>query len=298
MSFILQSDCCQAILNFVEACQRQTDLQKDRLTRRRTDVDRQIYIDRGMSQTNTKIYNGRVCVCVCVHACVCVCVCLYHFKTTIIVMSKYCEIIKDVLKCMFFFIKMEHQKMDHIRQRSLAEHDNAVVDATSLLEDCQVVEEDSKKTEDSDSLKGDRLNIALLMFLYILQGIPLGIAASVPYLLQGRHVNYKDQAVFSFVSWPFSMKLLWAPIVDAIYLSAFGKRKSWLVPTQYLISLFMFILSKSVNDLMGDSSTGHVNVYKLTCMFFVLNFLAATQDIATDGWALTLLSRYYHYIVV
>ena len=29
----------------------------------------------------------------------------------------------------------------------------------------------------------------------------------------------------------------------------------------------------------------------ITCLFFVLVLLAATQDIAVDGWALTLLSR-------
>ncbi|UYV82771.1 SLC33A1 [Cordylochernes scorpioides] len=32
-------------------------------------------------------------------------------------------------------------------------------------------------------------------------------------------------------------------------------------------------------------------IYMLTSMFFLLNFLAATQDIAVDGWALTMLSR-------
>jgi PAT family acetyl-CoA transporter-like MFS transporter 1 len=36
----------------------------------------------------------------------------------------------------------------------------------------------------------------------------------------------------------------------------------------------------------------HVNIMFLTVIFFMLNFLAATQDIAVDGWALTMLSRY------
>lgn len=30
----------------------------------------------------------------------------------------------------------------------------------------------------------------------------------------------------------------------------------------------------------------------LTISFLLLNFLAATQDIAVDGWALTMLKRY------
>ena len=33
------------------------------------------------------------------------------------------------------------------------------------------------------------------------------------------------------------------------------------------------------------------NIFLLMCIFLPLNFLAATQDIAVDGWALTMLSR-------
>lgn len=176
------------------------------------------------------------------------------------------------------------------------------------------------KSKDSDShdkcevmsLRGDYLNIALLLFLYILQGIPLGLGGSIPLILQNRKVSYAQQAIFSFVNWPFSVKLLWAPIVDAIYSSRFGRRKSWLVPTQYLIGLFMLVLSYYVNELLGitglvasdlknagngslpviEPVVGHQpNIYLLTGIFLALNFLAATQDIAVDGWALTMLQR-------
>ena len=71
-------------------------------------------------------------------------------------------------------------------------------------------------------------------------------------LLFYTQVNYKDQAMFSFVYWPFSVKLLWAPIVDSVYLSAFGRRKSWLVPTQYLIGIFMLVLAQYIPALMGE----------------------------------------------
>ena len=40
-----------------------------------------------------------------------------------------------------------------------------------------------------------------------------------------------------------------------------------------------------VDDYLGE----HPDVTTLTAMFFFLNFLAATQDIAVDGWALTML---------
>ena len=100
-----------------------------------------------------------------------------------------------------------------------------------------------EKTDQQPSLKRDRGSIALLVFLYVLQGIPLGLAGAMPMLLQTRKVAYKDQATFSLVFWPFSMKLLWAPIVDTAYFSRFGRRKSWLVPVQYLIGIFMIVLS-------------------------------------------------------
>jgi len=45
------------------------------------------------------------------------------------------------------------------------------------------------------------------------------------------------QALYSLTKWPFSLKLLWAPLVDALYVQKFGRRKSWLLPVQYLIGM-------------------------------------------------------------
>lgn len=147
------------------------------------------------------------------------------------------------------------------------------------------------KSEESD-LRGDRWNIAVLFFLYLLQGIPLGLSAAIPMLMQNRGTSYKEQAEFSFAYWPFSLKLLWAPIVDSLYSQRFGRRKTWLIPTQYLIGIFMLILSCFVNQWLGNTEAGVLpNVPLLTTLFFTLNFLAATQDIAVDGWALTMLKR-------
>ncbi|XP_076197603.1 acetyl-coenzyme A transporter 1 isoform X2 [Aptenodytes patagonicus] len=134
-------------------------------------------------------------------------------------------------------------------------------------------------------------SILLLLVLYVLQGIPLGLAGSVPLILQSKSASYTDQAFFSFVFWPFSLKLLWAPLVDAVYLRGFGRRKSWLVPTQYVLGLFMIYMSTQVDMLLGDGEGRGPDVVALTVTFFLFEFLAATQDIAVDGWALTMLSR-------
>lgn len=153
-----------------------------------------------------------------------------------------------------------------------------------------IPEQYTNKDEPSD-IRGDRSNIAILFFLYLLQGIPIGLSAAIPMLLQNRGASYKEQAEFSFAYWPFSLKLMWAPIVDSLYSHRFGRRKSWLIPTQYLIGLFMLLLSARVDQWLGgvDVAAVELNIALITAVFFMLNFLAATQDIAVDGWALTML---------
>lgn len=50
----------------------------------------------------------------------------------------------------------------------------------------------------------------------------------------------------------------------------------------------LFLSTKVDRYLDGEGSP---NIPVLTVAFFLLNFLAATQDIAVDGWALTMLHR-------
>lgn len=167
-----------------------------------------------------------------------------------------------------------------------------VLDSSITVEDGNRTR--NRRVEEGGSVKGDEWNIAILFFLYVLQGIPLGLSAAIPMYLQNRGVSYRQQAEFSFVHWPFSVKLLWAPIVDSFFSARFGRRKSWLVPVQYLIGVFMIFLSGKVEDWLGPdhSSTHAPNITVLTGFFFFLNFLAATQDIVVDGWALTMLQRH------
>ena len=150
--------------------------------------------------------------------------------------------------------------------------------------------QDGSQREGKPNWRLDTWNILLLLFLYILQGIPMGLAGSIPMLLQSRHVGYKQQALFSVVSWPFTLKLLYAPIVDSLYSSRIGRRKTWMVPMQYLIGVTMLLLSCWVDALLGMH--GEIpDVQLLTMVFFLMYLFAATQDIAVDGWALTMLSK-------
>jgi len=119
----------------------------------------------------------------------------------------------------------------------------------------------------------DARSIALLLVLYTLQGVPMGLSGAVPLLLAGK-TSYKAQSLFSLASLPFSLKLLWAPFVDAAYVPRFGKRKTWLVPTQLLIGVAMV----RGRDRIESWMTGEPNVEALTAFFFALYFLCATPS--------------------
>lgn len=67
-----------------------------------------------------------------------------------------------------------------------------------MLSDAENLEDESPLLPDNLVENGinetdDRWNIALLLFLYLLQGIPLGLSAAIPIILTNRKIDYKDQ---------------------------------------------------------------------------------------------------------
>jgi len=137
----------------------------------------------------------------------------------------------------------------------------------------------------------DQRNFGLLVLLYFLQGIPMGLATgSVPFLLKG-HMSYSEIGIFSLASYPYSLKLLWSPIVDACWSPRVGRRKSWILPIQVLSGVGMLYLGSVVEDMMAATGKpGGPTVWGFTGWWFFLVLMCATQDIAVDGWALTLLT--------
>ncbi|KAN0061662.1 hypothetical protein ACQY0O_005653 [Thecaphora frezii] len=149
-----------------------------------------------------------------------------------------------------------------------------------------------------DLSAADQKAMILLVVLYLLQGIPVGLAfGTMPFLLKSR-LSYSDIGFFMLCTYPYSLKLFWSPIVDSVFVKqltlplvgtvSLGRRKSWIVPIQTVVGVLFWFLSNSIEPLMAAEVP---NVKLITGVFFVLVFFAATQDIAVDGWALTLLSQ-------
>lgn len=57
----------------------------------------------------------------------------------------------------------------------------------------ELLEDGDDSVSGHSNIKGDEMNIAVLLFLYTLQGIPLGLAGAVPMLLQNRGITYTQQ---------------------------------------------------------------------------------------------------------
>jgi hypothetical protein len=60
------------------------------------------------------------------------------------------------------------------------------------------------------------------------------------------------------------------------------------VPIQLLTGLLFYGLGNQVDGMMNADT---IPIYTLTYLFVTTIFFCATQDIAVDGWALTLLSK-------
>lgn len=131
--------------------------------------------------------------------------------------------------------------------------------------------------------KKDQRNFLLLVLLYFLQGIPMGLAhGSVPFLLKN-NVSYSAIGVFSLAAYPYSLKLLWSPIVDAVWSPTVGRRKSWILPIQTISGFSMIWLGRNINRMMKDAGENDGAIWNFTWWWFALVFLCATQDIAVDG---------------
>jgi PAT family acetyl-CoA transporter-like MFS transporter 1 len=172
----------------------------------------------------------------------------------------------------------------HLMSRSSFSLDNVPPPAPGKIES-------SSSSGFFDLPRQDRRNFMLLVLLYFLQGIPMGLAAgSVPFLLKN-YMSYGQIGVYSLASYPYSLKLLWSPIVDAVWSPKVGRRKSWILPIQMFSGLSMIWLGGGAQKMMEEAgANGGAGIWGFTGWWFALVFLCATQDIAVDGWALTLLS--------
>ncbi|MBC8071117.1 MAG: MFS transporter, partial [Deltaproteobacteria bacterium] len=123
--------------------------------------------------------------------------------------------------------------------------------------------------------------LALLWLLYFCQGLPGGfLAVALPVILLEQGVELAKVGLVSLLSLPWLLKVLWAPLVDRYGSPSFGRRKSWMVPAM----VAMIACALAIAALDPITMLPAVLVW-----FIALNLCAATQDIAVDGFAVSLM---------
>ena len=122
------------------------------------------------------------------------------------------------------------------------------------LKSSLITEKTEVKTETTESnkpnAKEDIFNILFILLLYVFQAIPLGLLSSIPMILQSRKVSYLDQGLISFAFWPLSLKLLWAPLIDTIYLKKIGRRKTWVFILEILMGIIALSTASYLNKIL------------------------------------------------
>jgi len=119
--------------------------------------------------------------------------------------------------------------------------------------------------------------LLLLACLYAAQGLPYGFfTLALPVLMREAGWSLTALGFLQFLAAPWVLKLLWAPWVDH-----HGARRTWLLSMQ---------LASCALALAMAWLGFHEGSVALFVAVFVFNLFAATQDVATDGLAVRLLS--------
>lgn len=136
---------------------------------------------------------------------------------------------------------------------------------------------------DAHGLESTGRKLGLLGVLYLSQGLPFGFfTQALPVLMRKHGYSLEVIGLTTMLAIPWALKFLWAPLVDRTGSVTFGRRRSWIIPIQALTVLTLVLIA-----LMPES----VEIQILLIGVFITNVLSATQDIATDGLAVDMLSK-------
>ncbi|MEB3197994.1 MAG: MFS transporter [Candidatus Sericytochromatia bacterium] len=119
--------------------------------------------------------------------------------------------------------------------------------------------------------------LGLLTSLYFSQGLPFGFfSQALPVILRQREVDLAAIGLSHLLALPWALKFLWAPAMDRL-----TSRRRPILWLQGLTAVTALVLA------MLDPSHG---LAILIGAVLISNLLAATQDVATDGLAIALLT--------
>ena len=140
---------------------------------------------------------------------------------------------------------------------------------------------------DNESVSPHQHRIADYLRPKTLAMLLLGFSSGLPFYLVGNTLGYwlreehTSLTAIGFLSWvgiAYSLKFLWAPLIDRVDLPLFGRlghRRGWIMFSQIVVGLALCA--------MGVTGT-KAGLGRLGAFALVVAFAAATQDIVVDAW--------------
>ena len=123
----------------------------------------------------------------------------------------------------------------------------------------------------------------LLGSLYVSQYIPFAFFyQALPVYWREQGISLEAIGLLSLVALPWMLKFLWSPIIDRYSFTTLGHYRFWIISCQILLAITIgFCAFLNIQQNIGTVIVG----------LFLMCFLAATQDIATDALAVNILDR-------
>lgn len=114
---------------------------------------------------------------------------------------------------------------------------------------------------------------------YFAEGLPYTLIRTVSsFFFRSQGVSLEAVGLTSLFAVPWIIKFLWAPFLDS-----YGTKRTWLLFSQGFISLALLLIA-----LLSPLSW---TVSFIALLFFITSFVAATHDIAIDGYYMEALDR-------
>src|SRR5215831_4682628 len=122
--------------------------------------------------------------------------------------------------------------------------------------------------------------VLVIMFLGFSSGLPLALSGSTLLVwMTEAGVNLGTIGLFALVGTPYTIKFLWAPLIDALNVPLlarrFGRRRGWLLLSQFLLMAAIVCLG-----LCNPS----VSPFPVAVGALLVATASATQDIVVDAF--------------
>ena len=132
----------------------------------------------------------------------------------------------------------------------------------------------------------------LIMFLLgFASGLPLNlIGTTLTAWMKSVGVVTSTIGVFALVSMPYSLKLLWSPLLDRYRLPFLGRRRGWMTLFQLALLVMIVVLGVVGGRLTAVKPTTR-SLTIIGSLAFAVGFLAASHDIVADAYRTDLLER-------